>query len=102
MSDLIKELDDLLETYNITIYDAMRIYEKNRKRRLIQRHEDSKNMWQYFSKELNHCGCGSNCYHYEYDKKDNKIYGVCNCCRTDIYEIKEEYQEEKLNQGVWL
>ena len=49
--------------------------------------------------ENNPCGCGSNCYHDEYDGK--KIYGVCNACDTDIYELKDEYVEEKLKEGIW-
>lgn len=105
MNEIVKEIDDLLSKYGITIHEAMRIYEKNHKqtRRLTQCYEDSENIWQYYdSDEKNPCGCGSNCYHYEYDRIDNKVYGVCNCCGTDIYEIKEEYMNEKLHTGKWL
>lgn len=57
-------------------------------------------IWCYFVKGVsNPCGCGSNCYHYEYNGE--KIYGVCNACKTDIYEVKIEYIKEKLKQGVW-
>lgn len=105
MNEIVKEIDDLLSKYGITIHEAMKIYEKNHKqtRRLTQYYEDSENIWQYYvSDEKNPCGCGSNCYHYEYDRIDNKVYGVCNCCGTDIYEIKEEYMNEKLHTGKWL
>lgn len=71
--------------------------------RLLQCYETSGNMWQYFNSEgNNHCGCGSNCYHFEYDKTNNKIHGVCNCCQADIYEVKEEYIDEMLHTGKWL
>ena len=105
MDKLIKGIDDLLLKYGINIYEAMRIYEKSKKqtRRLTQCYEDSENMWQYFDKEENNpCGCGSNCYHYEYDRIDNKVYGVCNSCGTDIYEVREEYMDKKLHTGKWL
>ncbi|WP_270466983.1 hypothetical protein [Butyribacter intestini] len=62
-------------------------------------HENGK-VWCYYSSDsLNPCGCGSNCYHYEFDGK--KIYGVCNACDTDIYEMKNEFVKEKLKQGIW-
>ena len=105
MDELVKEVEDLLSKYGITIYEAMRIYEKSQKqtRRLTQCYEDSENMWQYFDgDENNPCGCGSNCYHYEYDRIGNKVYGVCNFCGTDIYEVREEYMDEKLHTGKWL
>ncbi len=105
MKELAKEIDNILSKYGITIYEAMKIYIESQKqtRRLTQCYEDSGNMWQYFDgDENNPCGCGSNCYHYEYDRIDNKIYGVCNCCGTDIYEMKEEYVDEKLQTGHWL
>ena len=39
----------------------------------------------YFtSGQRNPCGCGSNCYHYEFDGEN--IYGVCNACGRDIYQ----------------
>lgn len=70
--------------------------------RLLQCYEDSGNMWQYYDVELNPCGCGSNCYHFEYDITSNKIYGVCNCCNTDIYEVKGKYMEKILHTGKWV
>lgn len=33
---------------------------------------------------------------------DKKIYGVCNGCGYNIYELKEEYTREKLLTGQWL
>ena len=36
--------------------------------RKIQKYPDTKNVWTYYtSNTQNPCGCGSNCYHYEYD-----------------------------------
>lgn len=105
MNGIVKEIDALLSKYGITIHEAMRIYEKNHKqtRRLIQCYEDTENIWQYYDgDENNPCGCGSNCYHYEYDRIDNKVYGVCNSCGMDIYEMKKEYMDEKLHTGKWL
>ena len=105
MDKLVKEIEDLLLKYGITIYEAIRIHEKNQKqtRRLTQCYEDNENMWQYYDgQENNPCDCGSNCYHYEYDRINNKIYAVCNCCKTDIYVMKEEYMDEKLHTGKWL
>ena len=108
MNQLVTELNELLSKYGITIQEAVKIYKNHQKqtrqlRRLIQCYEESGNMWQYFvPKENNPCGCGSNCYHYEYDRIDNRIYGVCNACNKDIYEMKQEYIEEFLQRGKWL
>ena len=105
MDNFVKELDELLSKYEITIYEAQKLYLDNHKksRRLTQCHEDSNNIWCYYDgDENNPCGCGSNCYHYEYDLIDKKIYGVCNACGTDIYEVKEEYTDERLHTGQWL
>lgn len=105
MDDLIKELDLLLSKYGISFNEAIKIYERNQiqTKRLTQCYEDSENMLQYYSSEnKNPCGCGSNCYHYEYDRINNVIYGVCNACEEDIYIVKEEYMDEKLHAGKWL
>ena len=68
--------------------------------RVTQYYEDSEGAWSYFiSGQKNPCGCGSNLYHYQYD--GNILYGVCNTCGSDIYEIKDEYVEEQLNKGIW-
>ena len=105
IDNFVKELDELLSKYEITIYEAQKLYLDNHKksRRLTQCYEDSNNIWCYYDgDENNPCGCGSNCYHYEYDLIDKKIYGVCNACGTDIYEVKEEYTDERLHTGQWL
>ena len=75
-------------------------YEEENKRK-IQYYNDIENrQWCYFvGGKSNPCGCGSNCYHHEYDGKI--MYGVCNGCNRDIYEIKREYVEEELSNGVW-
>jgi hypothetical protein len=70
----------------------------NRKTQYYLNVEDG--VWCYFIKRENTpCRCGSNCYHHEYD--GSVIKCVCNACDTDIYEIKEEYTNEKLNNGIW-
>jgi hypothetical protein len=106
MQEFVNELNELLLKYKIPIDEAVRIYQSSNnikhKNRLTQCYEDNGNIWCYYSEENNPCGCGSNCYHYEYDKMNNKIYGVCNACGTDIYEMKEEYMNEELNIGQWL
>lgn len=105
MNEFMKELNDLLSKHGITMDEAIIIYEKNQKKskRLTQCYENSENIWQYYDdQDINPCGCGSNCYHYEYDEMNNKIYGVCNCCGSDIYEMKKEYVNEKLHTGKWL
>ena len=69
-------------------------------KRKIQRHADTNDIWTYYNPEMgNPCGCGSNCYHYEYDGK--RVIGVCNACNQDIYEVKPEYVKEYLDNGVW-
>lgn len=40
----------------------------------------------------NPCGCGSNVYHLEYDGKT--IFGVCNVCEKDIYEVKQSRAQD--------
>lgn len=50
-------------------------------------------------KTYNPCGSGSNVYHLEYDGKT--IFGVCNACGKDIYEVKPVYIPQKLNEGIW-
>lgn len=37
----------------------------------------------------NPCGCGSNVFHLESD--DNHVYGVCNACKSDIYEYTDYF-----------
>ena len=47
----------------------------------------------------NPCECGSNVFHYEYDGIN--IFAKCNSCNKTIYEIKKEYIEECLSEGLW-
>ena len=47
----------------------------------------------------NPCGCGSNLFHYEYDGIN--VSGICNACGVKLYEMKEEYVEDLLKEGVW-
>lgn len=69
--------------------------------RKIQYYNDKPDkIWCYFIKgQMNPCNCGGNCFHYEYDGV--KIIGVCNACKSDIYEMENKYTEEKLSTGIW-
>ena len=95
--------ESLKELYQM-IGCAMRIYESNQVKsiRQIQCYEDTERVWQYYNKFENPCECGSNCYHFEYDRDDDKIYGVCNCCNKDIYVMRKECKDDKLKQGKWV
>lgn len=53
----------------------------------------------FMSQGGNSCGCGSNCYHLEFD--GTHVYGVCNACHRDVYEVKPEYIEKYLAKGIW-
>ena len=50
MDNFVKELDELLSKYEITIYEAQKLYLDNHKksRRLTQCYEDSNNIWCYY------------------------------------------------------
>lgn len=50
--------------------------------------------------EKNPCGCGSNCFHYEYDGND--IYCVCNACNEDLFIFNEDAVADCLEKGLWL
>lgn len=68
-------------------------------KRKIQYYEHGQGIWCYWVKgQKNPCNCGSNVFHQEYDGKT--IYGVCNACNTDIYEIQSDTDEE-LSKGIW-
>ena len=71
--------------------------------RLSQRYpNDEDKVWCYFVKDTpNPCGCGSNVFHKEYDVLKEKIYGVCNSCGKDVYEVEPEFKQEELCKGVW-
>ena len=107
--DIRDDIQVVLNKYNITIEEAVEVYNNQRKMRAIvkqrktQYYNDNRSgVWCYFIKgEMNPCGCGSNCYHYEQDVNTGKIYGVCNACEEDIYEVKEEYVSEHLEKGIW-
>lgn len=49
----------------------------------------------------NPCGCDSNCYHYEFDTRSNKVYGVCNACGKDIYVVDDMEKNKDIFQGTW-
>lgn len=88
---------DVMKRYLKLLHKLIDLIQPKRK---IQYYDSRKQYHTYMVEgERNPCGCGSNCYHLEYDGE--KIYGVCNGCNTDIYEIKDEYVKEKLNQGIW-
>ena len=71
---------------------------KNRTAQFYPNEPDT--IWSYYvARTCNPCGCGSNCYHHEYDGK--RVIGVCNACGTDIYEVKEEFVKRYLAEGVW-
>lgn len=72
--------------------------------RKIQYYENVKDgPWCYFiSGKKNPCGCGSNCFHQEQDTETGNVYGVCNVCKRDIYQLEgEEHIQEELSKGVW-
>jgi len=46
--------------------------------------------------ERNPCGCGSNCFHQQYDVDEDITYGVCNACRIDIYTYKKSADPTKV------
>lgn len=68
--------------------------------RKTQCYKDSDRIWCYYSKEPNPCGCGSNCFHYEYD--GHRVIGICNACKSNIYTVKDEYTQEFLEKGTWI
>ena len=89
-----------LEEENIALTDLDKLIDSIEDKRKTQCYEDTGEIWNYFIIGVrNPCGCGSNCFHYEYDGK--KIYGVCNACNTDIYELNDEKVEIKLKCGIW-
>lgn len=62
---------------------------------------DITTIWCYFlHNEFNPCNCGSNLFHFELE--NNNILGVCNLCKSDIYEVNDEdYKNELLSKGIW-
>lgn len=62
--------------------------------------DDSDLMWSnYIPKMRNPCGCGANCFHYEYD--GSRMIGVCNGCDADIYLVEKVFIAENLQTGIW-
>ena len=78
----------------------MRCEKKPKPGRKIMCYDDpQKGLWSYLNGRRNPCGCGSNCFHYEYDGEE--VIGVCNGCWKDIYVVKPEYRQEYLKKGRW-
>ena len=108
--NFVVDYDKSKGTYRVSVFEDGHFkdeywfdaYSDKECKRLIQHYADDEHMWQYVGDEPNPCGCGSNCYHYEYDRSENKIYGVCNGCHTDIYIVRDEYTNDKLKIGMWL
>lgn len=71
------------------------------KNRTAQFYSDDPDMiWSYYIPQIrNPCGCGSNCYHYEYDGR--RVVGVCNGCDADIYTVEEKLIGDYLMEGIW-
>ena len=67
-------------------------------KRKIQYYEDGGIWCRMVKGKKNPCNCESNVFHLEYDGKT--IYGVCNACNRDIYEIVSG-AEEDLATGIW-
>ena len=59
------------------------------------------NVWCYMigGRRCDHCG--SNVHSHVYDTKDKHLYCQCNGCGKFIYEVKPEYVEEYMKEGVW-
>lgn len=69
--------------------------------RKVQCYEDDESIWSYYTAgTMNPCGCGSNCYHFEFDGE--RVIGVCNACRRDIYEVLPEFTDKYLSKGKWV
>lgn len=100
--NFIKDFKKLLAKYNISVEEALKLINDSNKR-LVRHYENTNNFWtSYLSDSINPCKCGSNCFHYEYDKNKDTIYGVCNGCNSDIYEVKKSYNELLLSHGNWF
>ena len=71
-------------------------------RYLVQHYEDDPNsVWSWYTPK-EHCDhCGANVYSHWYDTVEKKIYCKCSGCGRFIYEIKPEYTEENLKEGIW-
>jgi len=108
MEGLVKEIDELLYKYKITINDAIKIYYEHKtkvnktKKRFTQYHADKDEEWIYTVKDTDTlCDCGGKHYHKEYDAKENRIYCICNKCNAIVYSINDKFIAEHLSQGIW-
>lgn len=70
-------------------------------RKLLYNETTPNEIWSFIHKgKSNPCGCGSNCFHKEYDGK--RILYVCNACNQHLYEVVEKKEIEKeLQEGTW-
>ena len=73
---------------------------KRRNKRLVQMLDNGETVESYLYIGGNPCGCGSNCYHLEYD--GNEMFTKCNACGIEFGTIKPEYIAEMLNKGKWV
>lgn len=87
--------------YSIVELLILETEDKQVNNRKIQYYKDKPDhIWEYFVKG-EHCSCGANVYHHEYDQKSNTVFCVCNGCKQDIYAIKDEYTKDVLAEGIW-
>lgn len=66
-----------------------------------QYHEDGEQIWNYIIKGGYRCDCGCNVFHQEYNRARNKIWYICNACNCIVGEVKDEYLQENLSEGIW-
>ena len=100
--NFIDDFKKLLAKYNISVEEAIKLI-NNINKRLVRHHENTNNLWTIYNAESsNSCGCGSNCFHYEYDRNKDTIYAVCNGCNFDINEVKKSYNKLLLSKGNWF
>lgn len=66
------------------------------KRKIRYRNGEWQDCW--VKGQRNPCGCGSNVFHEELTST-GKVYGVCNVCGQDIYEL--DYTKEEIEQMEW-
>lgn len=83
--------------YIIVLEDAEEARFKSGQRK-VQFYEDGDRYWQYIAEGVR-CECECNVFHLEYDGKT--IYGTCNACNADVYEILPEAIHERLGKGIW-
>ena len=98
MSDiesLAKQIVDLADKHSIPLNEVIdmlhehvqniekeRLKPKKKKRKIQYYNDESRGIWTYMVKgESNPCGCGSNCYHKEYEPESETLFCVCNACR---------------------